>query len=81
MHHLGQEPLSFWRGWCFKDSFPCAVFEHFAVSEKENLVRHGAGKTHLVGRENDLLSCFAKLFDDFEDLGRHLWIQGGGGLV
>ena len=57
------------------------AFLDFAAGEEGDLVGGYAGEGHFVGDQDEVAAFALEFLDHFEDLGGHLGVEGGGGLV
>ena len=58
-----------------------SVLDDFSIGHEGNDIGHGAGETHFMRGEDNLLAAADEFADQFENLYGHLRIEGGGWLV
>ena len=80
-HDSGQEVPDFLLGGVFEEGFGRAVLEDLAFGEEDDFVGDGAGESHFVGGEDDLLASLAEVVDELEHFGGHLGVERRGGFV
>ncbi len=81
LHHLGKEAAREFFAGAVEERCGGAVLGDIAGGDEGDVVGDGAGESHLVSAEDDVLSGGGEFADEFENLRGHLWIQCGGGFV